>query len=735
MLQILAYFPAIIGAAILSYMVVVTNFKPVVNKLFFWAAISVLMWLSFLFAADISSGNILQARLLLRIAIFFSLFMPILFLYFAIFYANPSKLKIRLATVLYAPIFTLQALSFSDLIVANVEFRGFGTQIVNPGLGYSLVVGITTLYLLVGLFYIYRYRKKYNTSKKKQSYQIMFGVFVSLIINLFTGYLLAMVGVSDYAILATGPAVLIFLGSIGVAVVRYGLFDIKLAAVRSVAYALSLLALAGIYYGVAYFVSIVFFSGEMNSSFSLSPLNILLALGLAFVFQPIKTFFDRITDGIFYRDRYNTSDFFAQLNQILSSTVELRGLLERASAHIATTLKSEQAMFYLRYTNGKQHIISAGTEGHTRLPVYDVGLLDEYLLQINNEAIIITDLITENSSVQKMLRSHRIALTMPLRYNKAVMGYLLLGEHQAGNYSKRDITTLEAISNGLVIATQNAISLHEIKELNATLQQRIDVATKELRSSNAQLKHLDEVKDEFMSMASHQLRTPLTSVKGYLSMVLEGDAGDISWKQRKLLMEAFKSSERMVGLIGDFLNVSRLQTGKFVIDKTSFDFGSVVRQEVQDLDLIANSHDIKLSLKMDKIKLPILADESKVRQVIMNLVDNAVYYSKPNSVIKILVERSGAAGVTFTVTDTGIGVPVSEQKHLFHKFYRAKNARQQRPDGTGVGLYLARRVVTAHGGAIIFKSTEGKGSTFGFKLPLDKKSLAALDKKSASAKK
>jgi signal transduction histidine kinase len=275
----------------------------------------------------------------------------------------------------------------------------------------------------------------------------------------------------------------------------------------------------------------------------------------------------------------------------------------------------------------------------------------------------------------------------------------------------------------------------QVRELNATLQQRIDVATKELRSSNAQLKHIDNVKDEFMSMASHQLRTPLTSVKGYLSMVLEGDAGDITWKQRKLLMEAFKSSERMVGLIADFLNISRLQTGKFVIDKTSFDFGSIVRQEVQDLEMIASSHDIKLSLKMDKMKLPVLADESKVRQVIMNLVDNAVYYSKPNSVIKILVERSGSAGVAFTVTDTGIGVPVSEQKHLFHKFYRAQNARQQRPDGTGVGLYLARRVVTAHGGAIIFKSTEGKGSTFGFKMPLDKKALAELAKKTADTKK
>lgn len=135
-----------------------------------------------------------------------------------------------------------------------------------------------------------------------------------------------------------------------------------------------------------------------------------------------------------------------------------------------------------------------------------------------------------------------------------------MGEHLSGNYTKRDLNVLSTINNELIIAIQNAVSLHEVWELNATLQQRINVATKELRSSNAQPRPFDEVKDEFMSMASHQLRTPLTSVKGYISMVLEGDAGKISTQQQKLLVEAYKSSERMVGLIADFLNVSRLQT-------------------------------------------------------------------------------------------------------------------------------------------------------------------------------
>jgi signal transduction histidine kinase len=110
-------------------------------------------------------------------------------------------------------------------------------------------------------------------------------------------------------------------------------------------------------------------------------------------------------------------------------------------------------------------------------------------------------------------------------------------------------------------------------------------------------------------------------------------------------------------------------------------------------------------------------DESKLRQAIMNFVDNAIFYSRPGSVIKVDLIKT-AKDLALTVQDTGIGVPMSERLHLFTKFYRASNARTARPDGTGIGLFMAKKVVVAHGGSIIFNSVEGKGSTFGFRLPL-----------------
>jgi signal transduction histidine kinase len=307
---------------------------------------------------------------------------------------------------------------------------------------------------------------------------------------------------------------------------------------------------------------------------------------------------------------------------------------------------------------------------------------------------------------------------MPLRQGSKAIGFLCMGEHLNSGYSSRDIRVLQTIADELVIAIQNASSIQEVRELNTNLQQRVESATKELRLSNAQLQRLDKAKDDFISMASHQLRTPLTSVKGYISMVRDGDVGKINKSQDELLSEAFNSSERMVHLINDFLSVSRLQTGKFLIDKHPINLAKIIEQELDSLATNAESRNLSFVYKPPKDFPMLNLDEDKIRQVIMNFSDNAIYYCKEGTKIKVTLAIEGKDAV-FKVIDTGIGVPRAEQSQLFNKFYRASNARKQRPDGTGVGLYLAKKVIDAHEGKVIFESAEGKGSTFGFRLPID----------------
>lgn len=290
-----------------------------------------------------------------------------------------------------------------------------------------------------------------------------------------------------------------------------------------------------------------------------------------------------------------------------------------------------------------------------------------------------------------------------------VAGFLVTAQE----IPERDKTLLDRLSESVGIAIDNRLLFEENRRVLLQLQR-----------SNTKLKELDETKDDFISMASHQLRTPLTSVKGYLSMVLEGDAGKLTETERKMLGQAFFSSQRMVYLIADLLNVSRLKTGKFIIEPSPVNLADMVEQEIAQLTETASAKQLTLTYKKPKSFPTIMLDETKTRQVIMNFADNAIYYTPAGGHITVeLVDKP--AVIELRVVDDGIGVPKAEQHHLFTKFYRAGNARKARPDGTGLGLFMAKKVVTAQGGAIIFESREGQGSTFGFTFSKTKLALPA----------
>lgn len=219
-------------------------------------------------------------------------------------------------------------------------------------------------------------------------------------------------------------------------------------------------------------------------------------------------------------------------------------------------------------------------------------------------------------------------------------------------------------------------------------------------------------------MASHQLRTPLTSIKGYISMLLDGDLGEVSEAQRRALQEAYDSSQRMVYLIGDFLNLSRIQTGRFELELVDVSLPRILAEEIDQLRQSAEKRNVSLMYAAPEDFPDVPADETKIRQVMMNYIDNAIYYAKPSGGEVLITLEQKPHNVVFTVKDNGIGVPISVQKRLFTKFYRADNARKARPDGTGIGLYMSKRVITAHGGTILFSSKENQGSEFGFSLPI-----------------
>ncbi len=637
------------------------------------------------------------------------LLIPYSFLFFSLAYLSIKVLlSVRLFALLPWVFMTILLMSPGGMIASIDAGPAKIVELVHAS--YFLYSAIFVLYVFMGLWFLIT---KAARAKGLHAHRriVALSLFIGFSGGGYFDIILPLLG--NYELIVYGP-LFAFVTSAGIfyVIAKHGLFDIRTAAIRTFAYALSLATLAGIYYVIAYLISITLlhFQGQ-SSVVLLSPYSVILALILAFVFQPVKQFFDRLTSQLFYKDSYDADDFYGALNKVLTSTTDLRNLLKRTSAMISDTFKSEQTFFFV-YTN-KNSFMSSGTDKHSKLPIGDA----EELRLFND--IVMLESPAVPYDIRRMMASHRIALVMPLYRDEQLIGYVCLGDHKTSSYSRRDKRVLRTIADELIIAIQNALSVQEVKDLNANLEQRIESATRELRASNAQLQKLDEAKDEFISMASHQLRTPLTSIKGYVSMLMDGDVGAVSKEQKHLLQEAFISSERMVRLIGDFLNVSRLQTGKFVIDKHPIDLAKVVQQEVEGLEPNASARGMKFVYKKPN-NIPLLdLDENKIQQVIMNFSDNAIYYSKENSTIKLNLAVVGEY-IEFTVKDNGIGVPIAEQEQLFNKFFRATNARKQRPDGTGVGLFLAKKVIDAHGGQIIFASKEGRGSTFGFRLPIRK---------------
>lgn len=608
------------------------------------------------------------------------------------------------------------------LLIVGILWPGFMIEAIDLGGSYNTVVLNTAgyivyavvflLYSLTTLILLFDPGRRGTKRTERQRQLIAWTIGLTLPAGAFFNLYLPLVG--NYQLITIGPIFIFAVaGAFLYAITRRDLFDIKLALVRTFTYVLVLGVLTALYALVVYVAFERMFGERVSTLYTLMGAS--LALVLALIFRPTKQFFDKITHRLFYRDELDVDSFFAHINRQIASTTDIHTLFAHTGAEIARAMSAEQAIFATSELNG--HVLG-GTQGHSGMPLRDLRSLESYVQLTRHGALLVRSL-DDNEMVRRMLISHNIDIVLPLYLSAELVGFLLVGPHKSSHYARKDILALETISSALAIAMRNARNVQEIRDLNASLQQRIDAATKELRTSNNQLQRLDKAKDEFVSMASHQLRTPLTSIKGYLSMVLEGDVGRITKQQRAYLEEAFNSSERMVHLIGDFLNVSRLQTGKFVIDRSRVNLAKVVGQEIDSLRTSAATRGMAFVYKAPKDMPDLMLDEDKMRQVIMNFADNAIYYSKEGGKITINLKVVNDK-VEYTVVDKGIGVPVAEQAQLFNKFFRASNARRQRPDGTGVGIFLARKVVRDHGGDIIFSSKEGVGSTFGFSLPLEK---------------
>ncbi len=704
---------------LLSFLVVYSNPRARTNRALSSFLFSGFLWLFANLLANISSTPekiILYSRLALVGAILIAPSYLLFCYYFA--FANSSK-KLsgkKLAFVFLIPtvllITTPTPLNIKGLASNNVD--------VLVGPTYTLLVPLLLLYFGYGTYLLIRMLRKTDSVKKRQLNYIFFGIALTFIPGLILNGALLLLGYSESA--SYGPLFVIFFSVFtSLAIVKHKFLDIRLIVARSLGYLLSLGALIAAYGGLTYLITEML-SLVAKGSNNAKVIDIVLLAAAATSYAGVKRFFDKVTNRFFYRDAYEPQKFLDELNEVLVVNIELEKLLTDTAYVIQQNLKTDFCVFTIRETSYFPRRF-VGDPGK-KFSAEDIEEISQAHAHIHDKVIVADYLGNEDRELKRILDKNDISILVrlvpTLDYEIQGLGHILFGAKKSGNpFNKQDLQILEIIANELVIAVQNGLRFEEIEKFNATLQEKIDDATHKLKKTNEKLQALDETKDEFISMASHQLRTPLTSVKGYLSMVLEGDAGETNEMQKKLLDQAFVSSQRMVYLIADLLNVSRLRTGKFVIDAIPTNLAEVIDSETGQLKETAKARGLKLIYDKPEKFPTLMLDETKIRQVIMNFMDNAIYYAKPNGTVKVELNDTGKS-VEFMVIDDGIGVPKSEQHHLFTKFYRAGNAKKARPDGTGLGLFMAKKVIVAQGGSIIFRSEEGKGSTFGFSFAKDK---------------
>jgi len=235
-------------------------------------------------------------------------------------------------------------------------------------------------------------------------------------------------------------------------------------------------------------------------------------------------------------------------------------------------------------------------------------------------------------------------------------------------------------------------------------------------------KEIDRMKNEFISISAHQLRTPLSAIKWTLKMLLHGDMGRINKEAMEYIKRVNEANDRMVALINDLLNVSRIEEGRFIYKKKQVLISNMVAKIVSSLSAITSKKRIKISFDLPKRSLPkIMIDAEKMRQAIQNIIDNAVRYSPNNSEIIIRmkqVEEEAGKFIQIEVEDHGIGIAAKDQVHMFGKFYRGENAVRTQTEGSGLGLFIVKNVIEAHGGKIWFDSKMNEGTTFYIKLPI-----------------
>jgi len=286
----------------------------------------------------------------------------------------------------------------------------------------------------------------------------------------------------------------------------------------------------------------------------------------------------------------------------------------------------------------------------------------------------------------------------------------------------KDIDVSHAVTAvTLIISIILGVFMIESVRREVRQRERIESLANDLSSANGRLLELDKQKSEFVSLATHQLRAPLTAMKGYSSLILEGEMGVIEPETKQAVGRIYDSANTLTNIVNDYLNISRIELGTMKYTFSKLDFKKLIEDVMGELKPNIEKKGLKFTFNCDPSqRYNVHADPDKLKQVIANLIDNSLKYTPSGTIELALVRKNVEKKVLFSVKDTGVGIAPEVMSKLFSKFVRSENANKQNIYGTGLGLYVAKQMVTAHKGRVWAESLgDGKGSTFFVELDIE----------------
>lgn len=303
-------------------------------------------------------------------------------------------------------------------------------------------------------------------------------------------------------------------------------------------------------------------------------------------------------------------------------------------------------------------------------------------------------------------------------FREKMVGLVCLGDKFSGQgYTEEDLDFLDAISPQTAIAVHNALIYQKVEDMNRDLEKKVEEKTADIKEKNNKLKKMLATQSEFLDIAGHQLRTPVSVIKGMLSMIREG--GLPKKKEKEFLDSILQNAFKLEEIIETMLTASEVDSGGFGFDLGPVQLKPLLEEVYEKQKGRAKEKGLKLKMKVpDKYLMPVLSNERYLKQVVENLIDNALQYTKEGSVtVKVRPKKDK---VDIDVIDTGIGIPKKERDDIFNKFNRAKNAINVYGNGSGLGLFVVKKIIDSHtkDAKVYVKESEmKKGTTFTVSLP------------------